>query len=130
MSEEDNLELTKPFTEQEVKEVVFSMKETSAPGPDGFGVAFYKNCWGIVKENLMEMVNDFYRENLDIARLNYGVITLIPKVLEAKNVKQFRPICLLNVSFKIFTKLIAERLAGWHRNSLTLANLLSLKEDT
>jgi hypothetical protein len=48
--------------------------------------------------------------NLDISRLNYGVITLIPKIKEANNVKQYRPICLLNVSFKIFTKLIMNRL--------------------
>lgn len=79
------------------------MKENSAPGPDGFGVAFYKKCWEIVKDELMEMVNDFYRENLDITTLNYGMITLIPKVQEAIKVKQFCPICLLNVSFKIFT---------------------------
>jgi hypothetical protein len=56
------------------------------------------------------MVNDFYMGNLDISRLNYGVITLIPKIKEANNVKQYRPICLLNVSFKIFTKLIMNRL--------------------
>ena len=39
-----------------------------------------------------------------------GVITLIPKVENANNVKLFRPICLLNVSFKIFTKLLMARL--------------------
>lgn len=57
------------------------------------------------------MVNDYYMGRLDIARLNYGVITLLPKVQDVRNIKQFRPICLLNVSFKIFTRLIAERLA-------------------
>lgn len=56
------------------------------------------------------MVNDFYLRRLDIARLNYGVVTLIPKVHDANNVKQYRPICLLNVSFKTFTKLIMGRL--------------------
>jgi hypothetical protein len=59
----------------------------------------------------MAMVNDFYLERLDLARLNYGVITLVPKVTDANNVKQFRPIYLLNVSFKLFTKLINDRLA-------------------
>lgn len=112
LSRDDNMELTRPFTEEEVKKVVFSMKENSAPGPDGFGVAFYKKFWDTIKGGLLEMVNDIYMENLDLARLNFGVITLIPKVQEAKDVKQFRPICLLNVSFKIFTKLIAERLAS------------------
>ena len=56
------------------------------------------------------MVNDFYLGALDISRLNYGVITLVPKVQDANNVKQFRPICLLNISFKVFTKLLMTRL--------------------
>jgi mannosylglycoprotein endo-beta-mannosidase len=109
---DDNVELTRPFLEEEVRNVVFGMKENFAPGPDGLSVCFYKSYWETIKGDLMGMVNDFYMGNLDIDRLNYGVINLIPKVREANNVKQFRPICLLNVSFKIFTKLIAERLAG------------------
>lgn len=75
-------------------------------------MTFYKNCWEIIKSEIMSMMNDFFLGNLDIARLNYGVINLIPKVQEARNVKQFRPIRLLNVSFKIFTKLIADRLVS------------------
>lgn len=98
---EDNEYLTKSFTEEEVKKVIFDMKENTTPGPDGFSVTFYKNCWEIIKDEFMQMVNDFYMGALDIARLNYGV-TLIPKVQDANDVKQFRPICLLNVSFKIY----------------------------
>ena len=56
------------------------------------------------------MANDFYLGNLDISMPNYGVITLIPKLKEANNVRQFRSICLLNVSFKIFSKLLMDRL--------------------
>jgi hypothetical protein len=61
----------------------------------------------------MQMVNDFYLGELDVQRLNYGVITLIPKIKGANNVKQYRPICLLNVSFNIFTKLIMDRLTSY-----------------
>ena len=106
----DNEELLKPFTETEVKKVIFSMKENSALGPDGFSVSFYKHCWELIKSELMLMINDFYMGNLDISRLNYVVITLIPKVKNANIVKQFRLICLLNVSFKIFTKLLTDKL--------------------
>jgi hypothetical protein len=49
------------------------------------------------------------------------VITLIPKVKEATNVKQFRPICLLNVSFKIFTKLLTVRLTGVAKKLISLS---------
>lgn len=37
---------------------------------------------------------------------------MIPKVKGANHGRQFRPICLLNVSFKIFIKLILDRISG------------------
>jgi hypothetical protein len=56
------------------------------------------------------MFQDLYNDQLDIKRLNYGVITLIPKLKEANNIKQYRPICLLNVDYKCFTKALTNRL--------------------
>ena len=56
------------------------------------------------------MFDDFHRGHLNISRLNYGIITLIPKCKDAKQFQKFRPICLLNVSFKIFTKVLMNRL--------------------
>ena len=47
---------------------------------------------------------------LDLFRLNFGEIILLPKVNEAERIQKFRPICLLNVSFKIFTKTATIRL--------------------
>ncbi|WVZ69842.1 hypothetical protein U9M48_018567 [Paspalum notatum var. saurae] len=43
-------------------------------------------------------------------RLNFGNIILIPKVGDASKIQQYRPICLLNVSFKIFTKVATNRI--------------------
>ena len=47
---------------------------------------------------------------LELFRLNFGEIILLPKVNEAERIQQYRPICLLNVSFKIFTKTATIRL--------------------
>ena len=47
---------------------------------------------------------------LHLFQLNFGTITLLPKKTEAVRIEQFRPICLLNVSFKIFTKVGTNRL--------------------
>jgi hypothetical protein len=57
------------------------------------------------------MLNDFALGRVDIARLNYGVISLIPKVKGADDIKQFRPIALINVIFKFIAKAYAIRLA-------------------
>jgi hypothetical protein len=38
--------------------------------------------------------------------------SLLPKQKEASHNKQYRPICLLNVSLKIFTKVTVNRMTG------------------
>ena len=43
-------------------------------------------------------------------KLNFGVITQLPKKENAVQIQQYRPICLLNVSFKIFTKVATNRI--------------------
>jgi len=58
----------------------------------------------------MQMFCDLARGHLPLFSLNFGVITLIPKDQEANVIQQYRPICLLNVSFKIFTKVATNRL--------------------
>ena len=58
------------------------------------------------------MFNDFHKGKLDLYRLNCALITLFPKVGDATNMKQFRPISLLHCSFKIFSKILTLRLSS------------------
>jgi hypothetical protein len=37
-------------------------------------------------------------------KLNFGIITLLPKKEDASIIEQYLPICILNVSFKVFTE--------------------------
>lgn len=57
----------------------------------------------------MAMFKDFHDNKLPLFSLNFGILTLIPKLKEAKMIQQYRLICMLNVSFKIFTKVVANR---------------------
>jgi hypothetical protein len=65
--------------------------------------------WKHIKGEMMRMVLDFNCNRLDRKRLNFGAITLVPKVSEVNTIRQYRPICLLNVDFKIFPKLLIDR---------------------
>jgi hypothetical protein len=56
------------------------------------------------------MFDKFYRGELNLRRLNYGLISLIPKSKEANTIKHYRPICLLGVDYKWFTKVLTKRL--------------------
>lgn len=65
---------------------------------------------GGLKNDLMAMFVDFHSDELQLFSLNFGTIILLPKCKEAVKIQQFRPICLLNVSFKKFTKVLTNRL--------------------
>lgn len=110
-SHEDNEELVQPFTLEEIEKALKEMKTNTAPGPDGFPVCFYKEFWPQLKGQIKEMMDLLFEGKLEMWRINYGVITLIPKIRDANTIKAFRPICLLNVCFKLLTKVITNRLS-------------------
>ena len=56
------------------------------------------------------MFQDLYDGQLNLFQQNFGTITLLPKKEEAVRIELFRLVCLLNVSFKIFTKVGTNRL--------------------
>jgi hypothetical protein len=60
----------------------------------------------------MALFREFHRGSLPLYSLNFGTIILLPKCVKVMKIQQYRPICLLNVNFKIFTKVITNRLAG------------------
>jgi hypothetical protein len=99
-----------PFSENEVREAVFGSYAEGALGPDGFSFLFYQVFWDLIKGDLIKLVRLFEQGGLNLDRLNYAMITLLPKELDAKIPKKFRPISLINYSFKIFSKLLNNRM--------------------
>jgi len=88
------------------------MPGDKAPGPDGFTKAFFKKCWDIIRFDLTAAFNQLYNmnsQNLDL--LNSANIILIPKKPDAIKVSDYRPISLIHNIVKIFSKLLANRLA-------------------
>jgi hypothetical protein len=88
------------------------MEHNKASGPDGFPTEFYQVFWDLIKNDLMTLFSEFHKGNLPLYSLNFGTIILLPKCAEVTTIQQYRPIRLLNVSFTIFTKVIANRLVG------------------
>jgi hypothetical protein len=111
ITEDQNKNPEAPFSEEEVKDVIFGSYSNGAPGPDGFTFLFYQHFWDLVKNDIMAMFRDFSAGKLDLFRLNFAILTLIPKEPDASAIKKFRPISLLNCIFKIFTKVLTNRLA-------------------
>eukprot|EP00253_Pinus_taeda_P007097 PITA_07097 len=76
---EHNFNLNKPVIEEEIEEAVKEMKNGKAPGSDGFNVYFFKAYWRIVKQDILEVVEDSRRFKTVLKALNESFIALIPK---------------------------------------------------
>jgi mannosylglycoprotein endo-beta-mannosidase len=85
--ERENLDIA--FTEEEIKNVIDQMERNKAPGPDGFPVEFYQASWVVIKDDLLQIFIDFHQHKIDLARINYGTIILIPKIDEATTIQKF-----------------------------------------
>ena len=102
VTESENNLLTAPFSEEEIKAAVFCSYAEGGPGADGLSFLFYQKFWDVIKHDLVKMFSDFHRGSFDLYRLNFAMITLIPKIVDAKDMKNFRSFSLINCSFKIF----------------------------
>jgi hypothetical protein len=62
------------------------MELNKAPNPDGFPAEFYQTFWETIKLDLLEMFSFLHAEQLELFRLNFGKVILLPKVNEAERI--------------------------------------------
>ena len=111
ISPEENASLMIPLSDQEIWDVVNSANTNAASGPDGFSIPFFRKFWPQLKQLVCNVIQGFCLGTVDISRLNYAVISLIPKVKGADVISQFRPIALINNFAKFPSKGFANRLS-------------------
>ncbi|XP_026417385.1 uncharacterized protein LOC113312866 [Papaver somniferum] len=97
-------------SEDEIKATIFAMDQDSAPGPDGFSGCFYRACWNIINQDVVEAIQFCWKRRFIPKGLNSNFLVLLQKTIGARNTNQFRPIGLSNVMFKNFTKILSTRI--------------------
>jgi hypothetical protein len=94
------------FTEEELRGTLWSMRSDSSPGPDGFGLAFFKSFWTMVKRDLMAFLEEFHRVGAHLAGVNQAYIMLLPKSDDVLTAGGFRPILLQSCVMEIITRIL------------------------
>ena len=97
-SEAEGLEI--PFTEEEVFATLSDLVKDKAPGLDGFTMAFRLFCWDVMKVEIMSFFREFHEMGRFVKSLNTTFLVLVPKKGGAEDLKEFRPISLVESLYK------------------------------
>ena len=99
------------ITLAECTKALSMMQNNKSPGSDGLTTEFYRAFWDIISTYVVNSFNyAFNTGNLSISQ-RQGIISLIPKKKkDTQYLKNWRPVTLLNVDYKIATKTIAVRI--------------------
>ena len=108
-----NTFLREQINSESIKDALASMKTFSAPGPTGRGKFFYTFIFKLFPFHFTQAINEIANnENLDSANLSWlklRKLIFIPKVSKPKECKDFRPISLLEVLYKLIVKVYSNQ---------------------
>lgn len=96
-NEADSEKLIREVIKEEIKSVLFKMPGSKSPGPDGYTMEFFKESWAVIGEDITVAFQSFFIQGFLPKGLNSTILALIPKKLEAKVMKDYRPISCCNV---------------------------------
>lgn len=101
--------MVRDISDSEVKEAMFDIEDTKAPGPDGFSSKFFKSAWPVVGEEVCQAVKEFFHNGKLLKEISATVLALVPKIPSPKNVADYRPIACCNVIYKCISKILVNR---------------------
>ncbi|GJX33088.1 putative RNA-directed DNA polymerase, eukaryota, reverse transcriptase zinc-binding domain protein [Tanacetum coccineum] len=99
------------FSLDEIKTPIWDCGSNKAPAPDGFSFSFIKKYWDIIKTDIFEFVNSFFVSGSMPQGANSSFLTLIPKTRNPISIKDFCPISLIVIHYKIISKGLANQLS-------------------
>lgn len=111
LSPEQQLVCEGELTLDELSRSLLAMSDNKSPGSDGLPCEFYKKFWNEIGILVLNSFNKAIQNGHISDEQGRACITLIPKPSkDHRFLKNWRPIALLNVDYKIVAKSLASRL--------------------
>lgn len=111
-NDRDRFLLEQEISVHEIYDAIMTMKIDKCPGIDGLPIEFYKEFWSKIKEVLLELFSQIYQDNEFHLSARQALISLIGKPgKDPLKLSNWRPLSLLYCDYKIWDKVLANRLA-------------------
>ena len=110
LREDERMALEQPMSLAELDKALGQCKTGTACGMDGVSYGFLKKYWQLFRVPLYKYCNDCFNNGFLTESFKTAAIKLIPKKGDTKQIKNWRPISLLNCSYKIVSRAINNRL--------------------
>ena len=92
----------KPITQSEVRQAISRSGNNKSPGPDNLPAEFYKEFTYLILTELTEVFNEAIDQGALPGRMLEGEISLLYKKKDPRDIRNYRPITLLNADYKLF----------------------------
>ena len=112
LSNKSRESLEKDVTVSEVRKTIRTLGRGKSPGPDLLTAEFYITFEDLVAEDLTEVLMEAHLRHRLPYTTKQGIIKVLYKKGDPREVRNYRPLTMLNTDYKILTKLLAFRVAG------------------
>jgi exonuclease III len=100
-----------PVTLEEATAAATSMRNNKSPGPSGLTGELYKALWDVIGPTFIAMANECINSATIPRVITEGITVLLFKKGDRTDPSNYRPISLLNTSYKLLTRILTSRLA-------------------
>lgn len=94
----------------EIEKVILSTNVPKAPSVDGFSVGFYRACWNIIKQDVLNAILDFFMHNQLLRQINITSLMFISKASNPSSFAEFRLISVCQMIYWFKAKVLANKI--------------------
>ena len=117
LSDEERESKDSPIKKDEILKALKDMENNKSPGTDGLPKEFYVTLWKELGDDLSDIIAKIYLADQIPSSWKEGLITLIYKEKgKVEDIKNWRPISLLNTDYKLLTKVVANRMRFFYND--------------
>ena len=109
---DDNIKLcSNPITLDDLEKALSEMENNKSPGSDGLTREFYRFFFDDFGHILLKVACAIHERGEMPESMTRSIVTLVPKKGDLTSLKNWRPISLLNIDYKIIAKALAAKMS-------------------